>query len=221
MSGTNGNMSENTSTEQLPGLAALEALIAVETETVRFADDIAASVTSFLDGLRVVAAEATGGQAVSLLLLQISQIALTGARLGVHRDFAPRDEYQPDDGPDPEDVDELRLQLAALLGDLDTYSYVFDPYQPEIVEGLLSDDLTSIAADLAIGVRHYEAGDVEEALWWWQFSYVSTWGTLAGSSMKALLSVVAHDRLDVDLDTTQELALVEAAAAVLDSPENA
>lgn len=221
MSGMNGNMSDDTSTEQLPGLAALEALIAVETETVRLADDIAASVTSFLDGLRVVAAEATGGQAVSLLLLQISQIALTGARLGVQRDFAPRDEFQPDDGPDPEDVDELRLQLAELLGDLDTYSYVFDPYQPEIVEGLLSDDLTSIAADLAIGVRHYEAGDVEEALWWWQFSYVSSWGTLAGSSMKALLSVVAHDRLDVDLDTTQELALVEAAAAVLDSAENA
>lgn len=216
-----GNMSDNTSTtEQLPGLAALEALIAVETETVRFADDIAASVTSFLDGLRVVAAEATGGQAVSLLLLQISQIALTGARLGVHRDFAPRDEFQPDDGPDA-DVDELRLQLAGLLGDLDTYSYVFDPYQPEIVEGLLSDDLASIAADLAIGVRHYEAGDVEEALWWWQFSYVSSWGTLAGAAMKALLSVVAHDRLDVDLDTTQELALVEAAAAVLDSAENA
>lgn len=218
----NGNMSDNsTTTEQLPGLAALEALIAVETETVRFADDIAASVRSFLDGVRVVAAQASGGQAVSLLLLQISQIALTGARLGVHRDFAPRDEYQPDDGPDPDDIDELRLQLAQLLGDLDTYSYVFDPYAPEIVEGLLSDDLTSIAADLAVGVRHYDAGDVEEALWWWQFSYVSSWGTLAGSSMKALLSVVAHDRLDVDLDTTQELALVEVASAVLDSAENA
>ncbi|TQK73238.1 uncharacterized protein DUF5063 [Nocardioides sp. SLBN-35] len=218
----NGNMSDNsTTTEQLPGLAALEALIAVETETVRFADDIAASVRSFLDGVRVVAAQASGGQAVSLLLIQISQIALTGARLGVHRDFAPRDEYQPDDGPDPDDIDELRLQLATLLGQLDTYSYVFDPYAPEMVEGLLSDDLTSIAADLAVGVRHYDAGDVEEALWWWQFSYVSSWGALAGSAMKALLSVVAHDRLDVDLDTTQELALVEAAAAVLDSGENA
>ncbi len=217
----NGNMSDDsTTTEQLPGLAALEALIAVETETVRFADDIAASVRSFLDGLRVVAAQASGGQAVSLLLLQISQIALTGARLGVHRDFAPRDEYQPDDGPDPDDIDELRLQLANLLGQLDTYSYVFDPYAPEVVEGLLSDDFTSIAADLAVGVRHYEAGDVEEALWWWQFSYVSSWGALAGSAMKALLSVVAHDRLDVDLDTTQELALVEAASAVLDSAEN-
>ncbi|MBM7518063.1 DUF5063 domain-containing protein [Nocardioides nitrophenolicus] len=211
---------DDTTTDQLPGLAALEALIAVETETVRFADDIAASVRSFLDGLRVVAAQATGGQAVSLLLLQIGQIALTGARLGVHRDFAPRDEYQPDDGPDPDDIDELRLQLAGLLGQLDTYSYVFDPYVPELVEGLLSDDLTSIAADLAVGVRHYEAGDVEEALWWWQFSYVSSWGALAGSAMKALLSVVAHDRLDVDLDTTQELALVEAASAVLDSAEN-
>ncbi|TNM36206.1 DUF5063 domain-containing protein [Nocardioides albidus] len=214
-------MSDDATTEQLPGLAALEALIAVETETVRLADEIAASVRSFLDGLRVVAAEATGGQAVSLLLLQISQIALTGARLGVQRDFAPRDEYQPDDGPDPDDIDELRLQLAGLLGDLDTYSYVFDPYAPELVEGLLSDDLTSIAADLAVGVRHYEAGDVEEALWWWQFSYVSSWGALAGAAMKALLSVVAHDRLDVDLDTTQELALVEAASAVLDSAENA
>ena len=206
--------------EQLPGLAALDALIAVETETVRLADEIAASVRSFLDALRVVAAEATGGQAVSLLLLQIGQIAMTGARLGVHRDFAPRDEYQPDDGPDP-DLDGLRMQLAGLLGDLDTYSYVFDPYDPEVVEGLLSDDLTSIAADLAVGVRHYEAGDVEEALWWWQFSYVSSWGALAGSAMKALLSVVAHDRLDVDLDTTQELELVQVAAAALDSGEQA
>ncbi|WP_082573945.1 MULTISPECIES: DUF5063 domain-containing protein [unclassified Nocardioides] len=211
-------MSENTNvtevTDKLPGLAALEALIALETETVRLADEIAASVRSFLDGLRVVAAEATGGQAVSLLLLQISQIALTGARLGVHRDFAPRDEFQPDDGPDP-DLDGLRLQLATLLGDLDTYSYVFDPYQPEMVEGLLSDDLTSIAADLEVGVRHYDVGDVEEALWWWQFSYVSAWGALAGASMKALLSVVAHDRLDVDLDRTQEIELVQVAAAVL------
>lgn len=205
-------------TDKLPGQAALEALIAVETETVRIADDIAASVRGFLDGIRVVAVEATGGQAVSLLLLQISQIALTGARLGVQRDFAPRDEFQPDDGPDP-DLDDLRLRLASLLGDLDTYSYVFDPYDPEVVEGLLSDDITSIAADLAVGVRHYEAGDVEEALWWWQFSYVSSWGALAGAAMKALISVVAHDRLDVELLMTQELDLIQVAEAALDSPE--
>ena len=70
-------------------------------------------------------------------------------------------------------------------------------------------------------MRHYRAGDVEEALWWWQFSYVSSWGTLAGSSMKALLSVVAHDRLDTDVASTMELEQLQVAAAVLDSDENA
>ena len=200
-------------TDQLPGQAALEALLAVESETVRFADEIAASVGSFLDSLRVIAFQATPGQAISLLLLQISEIALTGARLGVQRDFAPRDEYQPDVGPDA-DLDDLRLRLADLLGNVDTMSYVFDPYQPEVVESQLSDDLASVASDLDTGMRHYRAGDVEEALWWWQFSYVSNWGALAGAAMKALLSVVAHDRLDVDIES--ELDVIEAATAALD-----
>ncbi|WP_183098822.1 DUF5063 domain-containing protein [Nocardioides pelophilus] len=201
-------------TQQLPGQAALEALLAVETETVRFADEIASSVATFLDALRVIATQATAGQSIPLLLLQISQVSLAGARLGAQRDFAPRDEYQPDVGPDA-DLDDLRLQLAELLGNVDTMSYVFDPYQPELVESQLSDDLASIASDLELGLRHYRAGDVEEALWWWQFSYVSSWGALAGAAMKALLSIVAHDRLDVDNDS--ELDQIEAAAAALDA----
>lgn len=199
---------------QLPGLAALDALIQVETENVRLADDIAASVRSFLDGIRVVAAQATGGQGISLLLLQVSQIALTGARLGVHRDFAPREEFQPDDGPDP-DLDDLRILLADLLGNVDTYSYVFDPYQPDLITGLLSDDLTAIVADLEVGLRHYESGDVDEALWWWQFSYVSSWGAVAGAAQKALVSVVAHDRLDVGDPSTVELEQIRVADALL------
>jgi len=205
-------------TDQLPGQAALEALLAVESETVRFADEIAASVGSFLESLRVIAFEATPGQSISLLLLQISEIALTGARLGVQRDFAPRDEYQPDVGPEA-DLDDLRLRLADLLGNVDTMSYVFDPYDPEVVESQLSDDIAAIASDLENGMRHYRVGDVEEALWWWQFSYVSNWGSLAGATMKALLSVVAHDRLDVDNDS--ELELIEAAEATLDGDTSA
>jgi hypothetical protein len=107
------------------------------------------------------------------------------------------------------------MRLAELLGNVDTMSYVFDPYQPEVVESQMSDDLASIASDLELGMRHYRAGDVEEALWWWQFSYVSSWGSLAGASMKALLSVVAHDRLDVD--NASELDVIEAAEAALDA----
>ena len=74
----------------------------------------------------------------------------------------------------------MRLRLAEMLDSVDTYSYVFDPYVPGVVESQLSDDLTLIATDLETGLRHYRLGDVEEALWWWQFSYVSSWGNLAG-----------------------------------------
>ena len=200
-------------TEQLPGQAALAALVAAETENVVFAKEIAGSVESFVDGVRVIAEQAQGSQAVSLLLLQISQISLAGAQLGATSDFEPREEFQPDVGPES-DLDDLRMRLAELLGNVDTYSFVFDPYDPEIVESQLSDDITSVVADLDNGLRHYRRGDVAEALWWWQYSYVNNWGNLAGAALNALLMVVAHDRLDVDvIDEHEQLE----AAAELDA----
>lgn len=177
-------------------------------ETSDFAQQIADSVASFLLALREIAREGDVARAISLLLLEISQVSLTGARLGAHRDFQPRAEYQPDIGPET-DLDQMRLRLATMLDNLDTYSYVFDPYVPEMVESQLSDDLTSIATDLETGLRHFRSGDVDEALWWWQFSYVSSWGNLAGVALNALLSVVAHDRLDTDLPVEPALDVVD------------
>ncbi|HEX5090488.1 MAG TPA: DUF5063 domain-containing protein [Nocardioides sp.] len=185
----------------------------LSSETEDFAQSIADSFSSFLLALREIAREANVGRAIPLLLLELSQISLAGARLGAQRDFEPRQEYQPDVGPES-DLDELRLRLADMLDNLDTYSYVFDPYAPEAVESQLSDDLTSIAADLENGLRHYREGDIEEALWWWQFSYVSSWGNLAGVALNALLSVVAHDRLDTEF--TGEAEDVAAAEEMLD-----
>ena len=174
-----------------------------------FAQSVADSFASFLLALREIAREGNAGRAISLLLLEISQISLTGARLGAQQDFAPREEYQPDVGPES-DLDEMRLRLATMLDNLDTYSYVFDPYVPEVVESQLSDDLTSIATDLETGLRHYRGGDVGEALWWWQFSYVSSWGNLAGVVLNALLSVVSHDRLDTEFTgEADDLAAVD------------
>ena len=168
-----------------------------------FAQSISDSFASFLLALREIAKEGDVGPSISLLLLEISQISLAGARLGAQRDFEPREEYQPDVGPES-DLDAMRMRLAGMLGDLDTYSYVFDPYVPDVVESQISDDLTSIASDLETGLRHYRRGDVAEALWWWQFSYVSSWGNLAGVVLNALLSVLAHDRLDVEFTGEDE-----------------
>jgi hypothetical protein len=185
----------------------------IDEATGDFAQQIADSVESFLIALRAISREATSGQAISLLLLEISQVLLAGARLGAQQDFTPTADYQPDVGPEA-DLDEMRLRLAELLGNVDTYSFVFDPYVPDVVENQLSDDLTQIASDLENGLRHYRSGDVPEALWWWQFSYVASWGNLAGAALNALLSVVSHDRLDVDNDA--EIEQIVAAEAVLD-----
>ncbi len=185
----------------------------IDSDTEDFAQQIADSVSSFLLVLREIARGGDPGSAIPLLLLEISQVSLAGARLGAQQDFRPRAEYQPDVGPEF-DADELRLRLAQVLGDVDTYSFVFDPYIPEVVESQLSDDLASIATDLENGLRHFRRGHLNEALWWWQFSYVSSWGNLAGAVLNALLSVVSHDRLDAEF--TGEAETVAAADEILD-----
>jgi len=181
-------------------------------ELAVFANQIAAEVQLFLVALQTVAREADPGRAVSLLLLEASQMVLTGAKLGAQQDFLPKQEYQPDVGPEA-DLDDLRMRLADILGEVDTYSFVFDPYVPEVVDSQLSDDLTTIATDLENGLRHHREGNVEEALWWWQFSYVSSWGNLAGAVVNALWSIVNHDRLDADVTADQDQ--VEAAIEIL------
>jgi hypothetical protein len=180
-----------------------------------FGQQIADQAEAFLVGLQAISREETPGSAVPLLLLEVSQLLLAGARLGAQQDFEPETEYQPDVGPDP-DLDAMRLRLAVQLGDADTYSHNFEPYDPETFTANLSDDLTSIATDIANGLRHFRAGNVEEALWWWQYSYLASWGSLALGVLAALHSVVSHDRLDLEIDESDQL---EAAEAVLDGVE--
>jgi hypothetical protein len=192
----------------------------LDSELEDFAQQIADQIESFLLALRAIArGEATGGRAVSLLLLEVSQVLLAGGRLGVHEDFTPAEKYEPDAGPDP-DLDAMRLRLAALLESVDSYAEVFDPYAdpPEVLPSLLSDDLASIATALAHGLAHYRAGRVHEALWWWQFSYVSTWGNEASGALRALQSVVAHDRLDAEFEGEQDQ--VAAADEMLESADS-
>ncbi len=59
-----------------------ERLDATTFDRDEFAVQIADQVESFLLALRAIAREGNGAQAVSLLLLEISQVLLAGARLG-------------------------------------------------------------------------------------------------------------------------------------------
>jgi hypothetical protein len=162
-----------------------------------FTAEIADQVESFVFAVTEVARGDAPEQAVSMLLLEVSQLLLAGGRLGAIVDVVPEDAFEADPGPDP-DADELRGALRTLLGPIDEYTEVFDPYagEPELLTSRLSDDLSEIAATLVHGLKHYKAGRSTEALWWWQFSYLSNWGSTAGAALRALQSVVSHVRLD-------------------------
>lgn len=161
------------------------------------AQSIADQSESFLLAIREIAREGDRGTVVPLLLLEVSQLLFAGARLAVQVDFVPSERFEPDAGPDP-DLDMLRERFAELLEGVDDFTEVFDPYAdpPEQVSSRLSDDIADIAANVAHGLQHFRAGSVQEALWWWQFSYVSSWGAEASAALRALQSVIAHDRLD-------------------------
>ncbi|WP_078900378.1 DUF5063 domain-containing protein [Streptomyces sp. SBT349] len=165
-----------------------------------FAVQIADQIESFIVAVSEVAKGDDPDSAVPYLLLQVSQVLLAGGRLGAHEDIVPEERYEPDTGPEP-DMDELRERLGSLLAPIDIYSEVFDPYVPRStpVAARISDDLADIISDLRHGLAHYTAGRVSEALWWWQFSYLSNWGPTASAALRALQSLVAHVRLDTPL----------------------
>jgi hypothetical protein len=162
-----------------------------------FTADIAAQIESFLIAVGAVARGDFPGGTLSILLLEVSQLLLAGGRLGAVVDVVPNERYEPDAGVDP-DADGLRERLAELLGPVDEYVEVFDPYQRdrEVIASRLSDDLADVAADLFHGLAHFRAGRANEALWWWQYSYLANWGSTASSALRALHSAVAHTRLD-------------------------
>lgn len=165
-----------------------------------FAVQIADQVESFTVAVAEVAKGDDPDSAVPYLLLQVSQLLLAGGRLGAYEDIVPEERYEPDIGPEP-DMDRMREQLASLLEPADVYSEVFDPYVPRStpVASRISDDLADIITDLRHGMAHYREGRVTEALWWWQFSYLTNWGPTASAALRALQSLVAHVRLDTPL----------------------
>jgi Domain of unknown function (DUF5063) len=166
------------------------------------AEEISAHAQNYVDGLTRVAGGEGGDAIWSILLVEVAQVSLAGAKLGANRDVILAGNYEPPMSEDP-DIDEVRTALAERLEAVDDYAEVFDPYKDTVVTPYrLSDDLTAVAADLIHGLRHYHAGRPHEALWWWQYSYFNTWGNHAGAAMRALQALAAHTRLDVAEEAT-------------------
>ena len=173
-------------------------------ELTNLGDESAREARDYLSTVTEVASGASPDTAIPLLLLAVSQVLVAGARLGAITDVVPDERFEADPGPDT-DVDPVRHGLAALLEGLDDYVHVVDPLvSAEVAKGSLSNDLAEVAAALTHGLQHFEAGRVSEALWWWQFSYLSSWGDSASRALRVLQAVLGHIRLDADSDTVAE-----------------
>ena len=181
-----------------PGVAAEAA------DLLQIARTVADESRSYLSTVTEVASGSNPDAAIALLLLAVSDLLAAGARLGAMLDVVPPERFEPDIGPEP-DVDALRIALANTLEGLDEYAEIVDPIVgAEVETSALSGDLVSIAGAVAQGLRHFEEGRVLEALWWWQFSYLSVWGERASSVLRVLQVLLGHLRLDVDDDVAAE-----------------
>ena len=168
------------------------------------ADLTAAEASAFLNSVTEVASGSSPDTALPVLTLALSQILVAGARLGAIQDVVPSERFEPDPGAD-DDADPLRDGLANALAGIDDYIYIVDPVTSgERTEGSISGDLADVALALSHGLKHYSAGRRLEALWWWQFSYLSEWGDRALASMRALHSILGHLRLDADEEAVGE-----------------
>ncbi len=187
----------------------------IDAELRAMAQDTAAEARTYLLAVRSMAQGGASDTALPLILLALSQIQVAGARLGAMVDIVPRERFEPDAGPDL-DLDAIREGLGVLLTGVDAYAEVADPVvSTEVSRGDISNDLTAVAADLTHGLRHFDAGEITEALWWWQFSYLSSWGERAASALRAVLALLSHVRLDID----EEVAMEAEMAALHTEPQ--
>ena len=172
-------------------------------ELTALCDESAHEARVFIAAVMQIASGEEPAAALPMGLLAVSQVLAMGARLGAIEDVVPEDRFEPD-APEDE-VDRLRAALATLFEGVDDYADVVDPVTTaELTTGSLSNDLAETVAALAHGLRHHEAGRVTEALWWWQFSYLSGWGERASMAMRVLQTLLAHVRLDADEDVVAE-----------------
>ncbi len=175
-----------------------------ESELASVAESVSAQVRAFLSTMAEVASGGAPGAAIPLLLLATSDMLAAGARLGAMVDVVPTERFEPDAGPET-DFDPLHEGLAKQLDGLDDYAEIVDPlFGVEVGSASVSGDLALVADALAKGLQHFDAGGRLEALWWWQFSYVSVWGERAASAVRVLQLLLAHLRLDVDDDVAAE-----------------
>jgi len=99
-------------------------------------------------------------------------------------------------------IDPSELEFARQAGlklPLRYYLKIFDPSDPtdtEPVTGDLVDDIVDIYKDTVPSNRLFKNGDIDDALWYWNFGFRSHWGWHATSALNTLNAYLMHQSLE-------------------------
>ncbi len=130
-----------------------------------------------------------------MLFHHLAELQVAGLRFFKNSHAIPANEIENEDHEDTEALarhqqryNEVSKQLGGLA--FNYYHDISDPhaiYEPaEVGMGSLTDDLADIYLELADGLRRFESGNTDDAVWHWRFSYMAHWGTHLCSAMLAL-----------------------------------
>jgi hypothetical protein len=94
--------------------------------------------------------------------------------------------------------EEARERIAARLGELDEYTFVYDPVDPkdrELHNTSLSVCIADVYADLKAGLAIYRLGSdaaVKQAIFEWRFGLENNWGRHAVEVLLPIHSLIHH-----------------------------
>ena len=99
--------------------------------------------------------------------------------------------HLPNTEPSEADYSQSTISALPLKMEIrDYYWSVFDPFddsdEDKVVCMMISDDINDIYRDLKEGLRAYESGDFDTAIWIWKFGVDNHWGVHAVNLIKAL-----------------------------------
>jgi Domain of unknown function (DUF5063) len=98
------------------------------------------------------------------------------------------------DGNSPYDASDLETAVPSDwpgFAEYDSYRDVFDPYDDaSAVMPSLSDDVLDIHRELTCGLRAFDAGQVDVAVWEWRFGFDHHWGRHAVGALRALHAAI-------------------------------
>ncbi|MDR1427687.1 MAG: DUF5063 domain-containing protein [Bifidobacteriaceae bacterium] len=145
-------------------------------------------------------ASGTGAEStLSLLAYATSDACTAAARLSAIVDFpVPEGPLSPMTF----DLDAMRRGLANALQGIDSYYEVDmprgdpdDPVKaPEIVEASLTDDILTAVSAMETGLQFLDDGRPAEAIWWWQYSCLSSWGERVTAALHVVQTLLAQAR---------------------------